>query len=201
MIQNQICFPMKKVFFTSDTHFFHDRIISHANRPFANVDEMNATLIRNWNKVVPRDGIVFHLGDFCMGTVAQWNSILDQLKGKIFLVAGNHDIALINSPVMKRFEGVDCEMDIVVGGQKLILNHFPLLVHGGRNTRTWQLFGHIHTNPVDNRIIDNKRMSMLASSQYDVEVDNNDFVPVPFEQIQEIITWQMETGKRFRGWE
>ena len=191
MILHRHSFPTKKVFFTSDTHFFHDRIISHANRPFADVDEMNAALIRNWNKVVPKDGIVFHLGDFCMGTVAQWNDILDQLKGKIYLVAGNHDMVLINSPVMKRFVDVDCEMDIVVGGQKLILNHFPLLVHGGRNTRTWQLFGHIHTNPVDNRIIDNGRMSMLAPSQYDVGVDNNDFTPVSFESVREIILSQI----------
>ncbi|MBQ6577027.1 MAG: metallophosphoesterase [Bacteroidales bacterium] len=198
MIQNQICLPAKKVFFTSDTHFFHNSIISHASRPFANADEMNACLIRNWNIVVPKDGIVFHLGDFCFGTAEQWNTILDQLKGKIFLVAGNHDMAMINSPVMKRFENVDCEMEIVVGGQKLILNHFPFLVHGGRNTRTWQLYGHIHTNPVENRIIDSQRMSMLAPSQYDVGVDNNEYSPVSFNRVRDIITWQIENGKRKR---
>lgn len=80
MIQNQRCFPEKQVFFTSDTHFFHARIIKHAGRPFGSVDEMNDTLIRNWNRIVPKDGFVFHLGDFCLGTVYEWNSILDQLN-------------------------------------------------------------------------------------------------------------------------
>ena len=101
MIQNQICFPEKKVFFTSDTHFFHTRIIKHVGRPFGSIEEMNEALINNWNRVVPKDGYVFHLGDFCIGKISEWNSILDKLKGNIYLVAGNHDLPLINSPVMK----------------------------------------------------------------------------------------------------
>ena len=52
-----------KIFFTSDTHFFHNNIIKYTNRPFKNVNEMNEELIKRWNSVVPKDGIVFHLGD------------------------------------------------------------------------------------------------------------------------------------------
>jgi len=53
-----------KIFFTSDTHFSHSNIIKFCDRPFSDVNEMNTALINNWNKVVPEDGIVFHLGDF-----------------------------------------------------------------------------------------------------------------------------------------
>lgn len=56
--------PYDKVFFTSDTHFGHSNIIKYCNRPFKDKDEMNETLISNWNKVVPEDGIVIHCGDF-----------------------------------------------------------------------------------------------------------------------------------------
>ena len=47
-------------FFTSDQHFGHHNILRHSKRPFTNVTEMDAALIRNWNKVVGPDDIVYH---------------------------------------------------------------------------------------------------------------------------------------------
>ena len=41
-----------KTFFTSDTHFYHSNIIKYCNRPFADAQDMNETLIANWNNVV-----------------------------------------------------------------------------------------------------------------------------------------------------
>ena len=49
---------MKK-WFISDTHFSYANIIKYAGRPFANVDEMNQTLIDNWNSFVGVDDQVF----------------------------------------------------------------------------------------------------------------------------------------------
>ena len=63
-------FDGNKVFFTSDTHFYHANIINFCKRPFANVETMNEALIENWNAVVGVDDIVFHLGDFCFGGFA-----------------------------------------------------------------------------------------------------------------------------------
>ena len=42
---------MKK-WFTSDTHFSHTKIIKYTGRPFATVEEMNKSLVDNWNKYV-----------------------------------------------------------------------------------------------------------------------------------------------------
>ena len=61
-------FDGSKVYFTSDTHFYHSNIIGFCKRLFKNVEDMNETLIENWNQVVSQDDIVFHLGDFCMGS-------------------------------------------------------------------------------------------------------------------------------------
>ena len=47
------------VWFVSDTHFDHENIIKYCNRPFADVNEMNETLIKNWNNVVKPNDIVF----------------------------------------------------------------------------------------------------------------------------------------------
>lgn len=38
-------FTPNNIWFTSDTHFFHDNIIRFSNRPFANAFEMNEELI------------------------------------------------------------------------------------------------------------------------------------------------------------
>lgn len=80
-----------KIFFTSDTHFCHKNIISYAGRPFFSTEEMDKALIENWNSVVPEDGIVFHLGDFCFGGNTQWKTIRKKLNGKIYLILGNHE--------------------------------------------------------------------------------------------------------------
>lgn len=58
------CTRMSKVFFTSDHHFGHKLIIDFESRPFSGVEEMNRTMIENWNSVVGEGDTVFHLGDF-----------------------------------------------------------------------------------------------------------------------------------------
>ena len=176
-----------KIWFTSDTHFFHDKVVEYCQRPFASVEEMNEELIARWNSVVHRDGIVFHLGDFCFGKPDNWNYILDRLKGRIFLVLGNHDTRQINEEIASRFECVAIQMRLHVNGQKIYLNHFPFLSYSGDNHGTWQLFGHIHSNQQASNIIDKHRLTLLQPGQYDVGVDNNNFTPVSYRQIEQII--------------
>ena len=50
-------FDGSKVFFTSDTHFYHGNIIRFCNRPFKDVEMMNETIISNWNNTVSQDDI------------------------------------------------------------------------------------------------------------------------------------------------
>lgn len=80
------------IYFTADTHFFHSNIINLCDRPFKNVDEMNKVLIRNWNSYITELDEIYILGDFLFkGTGSQANAILNTLKGKKYLIRGNHD--------------------------------------------------------------------------------------------------------------
>lgn len=188
-------FDGDRVFFTSDTHFYHSNIINFCGRPFKSVEVMNETLIANWNSVVGPDDIVFHPGDFCLGGSAEWTNILNRLNGKIYLIVGNHDLKNLRQGYYSRFEHIAMQMHIEVGEQKIYLNHCPFLCYGGAYRDTWQLFGHVHTSK-QNTGIDAPRLHMLFPTQYDVGVDNNNFTPVSFEQVRRIIEKQVEQSKR-----
>lgn len=181
----------EKVWFTADTHFGHRNIIRYCQRPFATVEEMNETIIDNWNGVVGKDDVVFHLGDFSVGGAAEWTSLIDSLNGRIFLVLGNHDMNNVDQGFMRRFENVSMQMLVSIGKQRIYLNHYPFLCYGGAYRGTWQLFGHVHTCPC-NSGLDNSRLEMLFPTQYDVGVDNNNFKPVSFEEVEMKIKSQVE---------
>ena len=181
-----------KLFFTSDTHFFHANIIKYANRPFGSVEEMNEELIRRWNETVPEDGVVFHLGDFSFGGSKEWCSIIPKLHGKIHLILGNHDMCRAKEPYMDLFASVSVQATINVNGQMIILHHNPFLSYGGSYKGTWQLFGHVHSGPNSpEKGKDDSRLKYLLPTQYDVGVDNNDFRPVSYAKVGEKIRAQI----------
>ena len=180
----------ERLFFTSDTHFGHRNIIKYCERPFSCIEEMDDALIANWNRVVGKDDIIFHLGDFAMGGSAEWNRLLHKLNGRIYLILGNHDMKTIGAG-FSRLEGVAMQMLINVKGQRIYLNHYPFLCYGGAYRNTWQLYGHVHTGPA-NRGLDAPRLKMMLPTQYDVGVDNNNYIPVSFEQVKRSIRKQIE---------
>ena len=184
-------FDAEHTFFTSDTHFNHANIIRFCNRPFKNVEEMNESIVANWNEVVGMDDTVFHLGDFCLGGAAEWTRFLDRLNGKIYLILGNHDLKNIRQGFLGRFEHVAMQMRIEIGKRKIYLCHYPFLCFEGGYKDVWQLFGHVHTRK-SNTGIDAGRLQYLYPTQYDVGVDNNGFRPVTYEQVRKIIIKQVE---------
>lgn len=201
----------EKVFFTSDTHFYHDGIRKFCDRPFSSVEEMNETMIKNWNNKVGKDGVVFHLGDFMFGGADKWNEVVPQLNGKIHLIVGNHDLKNMREGYMKWFESVSNQRLIYVEGRAIYLSHFPFLCYGGSyrggKDMVWQLFGHVHTRSKEKiekvkdledeevkEILgrDFLRLKYLLPTQYDVGVDQNGFTPISFKEVEQIINKQIE---------
>lgn len=194
----------QNIFFTSDTHFNHPNILKYCSRPFSSVEEMDEAIIENWNNVVGPEDIVFHLGDVGFKSAIRVREILDRLHGRIYLVAGNHDRKLLTDNLKTRFEFVSQQLYIRVNDQPIYLNHFPFLcfdgVYGRRdNSRTWQLFGHVHSGPRTKTGLDCQRLVNLFPTQYDVGVDNNSYTPISFDRVGEIISDQLLSQNLHRG--
>lgn len=193
------------VFFTSDTHFNHKNIIEYCNRPFESVEEMNETIVNNWNNKVPKDGIIFHCGDFSLGGSAAWNSILPRLNGKIHLILGNHDMKNIREGYRHYFESIQEQLTVTLGKKLAYLTHFPLLCyHGawGTEANCWNLHGHVHLckDSLANTGKDFSRMSQTFPTQYDVGVDFNDYTPISFDEVKEKIDYQVANNTNELCW-
>lgn len=187
-----------QIFFTSDTHFSHDNIIKYCSRPFESIEEHDETLVKNWNEKVGKNDLVFHLGDVGFGNPKRIDYLLNRLNGKIVLVIGNHDWRYVVKKHAYRFENMVQQINMKVGSQHIILNHFPLLCFSGAwrgLDATWQLFGHVHTSPYTAEGLDHSRLRNLFTTQYDVGVDNNNFAPVSYYDVKQIIeNQQMSLG-------
>lgn len=125
-------------YFTSDTHFNHERIITLSNRPFASVQDMEDALVANWNERVGPDDTVYHLGDFAMHPRDEIPRILSRLNGKIVLVDGNHD----HKRTLAYFPETVHRLDAVVDGVAVHMVHNPAQAHPADGQIV--LCGHVH---------------------------------------------------------
>jgi calcineurin-like phosphoesterase family protein len=125
-------------------HFNHGNIIKYCNRPFENVKQMDDEIIARWNAVVPKDGTVYHLGDFSWGYAAEYR---EQLNGKICLITGNHDSP---GPYKKIFDEVCAYKELTLNHTyNLILFHYPILAWNKQAYGSYHLYGHVHNNTRD----------------------------------------------------
>ena len=94
--------------YISDLHFGHRNVLQFDHRPFREISEMDAALIKLWNMRVDADDHIYMLGDICYKSDKSEEWYLRQLKGHKHLVVGNHDRHLLtNEKAMSYFESVD----------------------------------------------------------------------------------------------
>ena len=110
---------------TSDTHFNHANVISYCARPFADVNEMNEALIARWNERVAVDDVIYHLGDFAMGSPDAWPAIMSRLNGHKVLILGNHDRHRGKMLSVGFNEVLGKNVVAEIDGLQVWLNHYP----------------------------------------------------------------------------
>ena len=153
-------------FFTSDEHYQHANIIKYCNRPFENISEMDKEIIRRHNEVVKDNDIVVHAGDFMMGNKAFAAKYINQLNGKHIFIKGSHDKWLV---------GANQIWETSIEKTHIVVCHYSMRVWPKSHFGSWQLYGHNHggLEPI--------------GKQWDIGVDNNNFYPISFEQLKEIM--------------
>lgn len=177
-------------FITSDTHWGHSNIIRYNNRPFRDVDEMDEELILRWNAKVPKNAVVYHLGDFAFASPKKLYTILQRLHGRIRFFPGNHDKWLLMSPenglgikekyqnIADRFEWVrpfGFHESSTNDGTLVVMCHYAMQVWNKHHYGAWMLHGHSHGSlPPGNR------------ARMDVGIDcHPNYEPFSFEEIYE----------------
>ena len=183
-----------KLFLTSDSHLGHFNICKYCHRPFQSRSEMDHTLIKNWNAVVPEDGIVVHCGDFMLPhneDIKEYNKYLNQLHGKVLLLRGNHDLASLDW-VSDKLIAVRDQAMIVVDGVKIFAQHYPCAAFNG----DYHVYGHIHTLADGTCYgIDGDVTKVMRKNTYDVGVDQNGYTPVSYWQLCDIFRKKMNNDR------
>jgi len=181
------------IYFTSDPHLGHKNIISHCQRPFASLEEMDQQLISAWNRRIRTEDTVYILGDlmfFCKDP--QW--YLERLNGHKHLILGNHDSTWISTMAKRKARGVegareaedffDSMQDLAelkLDGNRLILCHYPMMSWNHMDIGSYLVFGHIHnsTHAPYWPLLWGMERALNAG------VDINDFCPVTFDKLIE----------------
>lgn len=179
-------FNSPDVFFTSDLHLFHSKVVSMCGRDvkygFNTIDEMHEYLIEAWNKKVPPYADVFILGDVSFATFQRTSKILERLNGTLHLVVGNHDERFIeNRDWRNMFKTTMHVRNIVINdGPKsydLSLCHYPIYSWNKKRYNSIHLHGHMHGHSVP-----------ISGNILDVGVDTTtDFAPYSFAEILDAI--------------
>lgn len=154
------------IWFTADNHFGHENIIEFCDCPFSHIDEMDDTLIKNWNEVVKLGNIVYHLGDFTLGAYEAATQYFDRLNGHIKFLSNpwHHDKRWLEgvrsipecetghiSRVTESFELLPPMVVLEIPGMgaseyplALTLCHYPLQFWDRKHYGAWMLHGHTH---------------------------------------------------------
>ncbi|MBE6633252.1 MAG: hydrolase [Ruminococcaceae bacterium] len=173
------------VLFASDLHFGHRNIVSLCNRPFADVDEMDAALIENWNRKVQRNDVVYLLGDVIWDK-KKVGFYLDQLSGKKILIAGNHDSTWVKREACQGyFELILPYLETRLNGHPVTMCHYPMLEWASCREETKRKLGYLIHGHIHNRVSEEYRSLFLRFHALNAGVDINGFEPVSFEELVE----------------
>lgn len=143
---------MSNVFFISDTHIGHQKIITFGHRNFATIEEHDETIVSNWNSVVGKNDTVRHQGDVSVGGDLTDRVIdcLKRLNGKIIVVPGNHDT---RAKLKKYAElGFIIDTGMVEFKGDLALTHPPVHVQQVETRFKANIHGHLHDMNITRKI-------------------------------------------------
>lgn len=178
---------MSKVFFSSDLHFGHNRGFLYEPRGFTSIEEHDAAIVENWNKVVKPEDSVYLLGDLMLNDNEGGIAKLNQLNGTIYYIRGNHcsDMRCVlykektsMIPLCSQFETSWASVK-KINGYSFYLSHYPTMTSYLENMAPLKhhlinLHGHTHSK---------SKFYQDIPFMYNVALDAHNNTPVSFDEI------------------
>jgi calcineurin-like phosphoesterase family protein len=134
---------MSNIWFTSDLHLGHKKIIEYCNRPFKSIEEMDEALIENWNARVENIDRIYVLGDFSFHNPERTRVIFNRLQGNKHLIIGNHDKPKVYADLpwgwIKDVYMLSAGNDVTIW-----LSHYAYRRWPQSHKGTYHLYGHSH---------------------------------------------------------
>ena len=139
------------IYYTSDTHLGDLRVFNKCARPFASLEEMEKTIVDNWNKKVRKEDAVYVLGDLAEDGYKKAIDVYAGLNGHKHLLVGNHDMKMLDEIKESNvFESIDFMTLIEDGGRKICLCHYPVMDWMEFSRGGYHVYGHIHNKTLKN---------------------------------------------------
>lgn len=161
-------------YYIADNHFFHAGVNERMDRRgFSDVTAMNEHMIEQWNGRVHKNDEVVILGDLSFGNYEETTEVVKRLKGKKYLIVGNHDKFLKDKRFdQSLFQFVGGYHEMNDNGRKVVLCHYPILCYNGQfrrdeegNPKVYMLHGHIH-NTQDVAILEQAKEIARQNKRY-----------------------------------
>ena len=169
------------IYFTADTHFGSKRTLELSKRPFKNTDEMDKTILDNFNNILTEEDVLYHLGDF--GNY----ELVDKINCPVCLILGNYEEKDIMQEYddnvydfshqlrLEGFESIERTKYISMPNPETLDFILFNLVHEPskciKKDNVFNLYGHIHGR------------QMVRHYGLDVGVDCHHFRPVSMDDV------------------
>lgn len=183
-------------YYISDLHLGHYNIIKLCHRPFISLEEMNETIIKNWNEIITPNDTVYIVGDFAYKDAGLGLRLCQRLNGHKILIEGNHDWKNLQDPNFRNcFDEIHQQLTITDNNKMIFLSHYPTVEWDGYYRNSLHIFGHIHNN-VTNSTYHNICLIDPEVRMLNCGCDITNFKPVT---LDELIKINKDFRKRFKG--
>lgn len=170
------------IFFTSDTHFGHNRGFMYEPRGFHSIEEHDKEIIRKWNEVVSPEDTVYLLGDLMLNDNEHGMECLKRLNGNIKIIWGNHDTDTRKAlyETLPNVEILGYATVVKIDKYHFYLCHYPTYTSNLENgaplsQHMINLYGHTHQH--------GSNFYHDIPFMYHIGLDSHNNYPVSFEQV------------------
>ena len=125
-----------KIYIITDTHFNHPQMVQYCNRPVNFEEKIKSGLLD-----LPKDCLLIHLGDVCIGMDNEVHEFISSLPYKKILIRGNHDRKADKYYLDHGWDFVCDQFTGTYFGKKIMFSHTPVAYDGKFDLN---IHGHFH---------------------------------------------------------